>query len=396
MMRISTSWIYQQSVDLMMRGQVQLSRTQAQVASGQRMQLPSDDPIAAARITELQRAQSEVEQWQRNTLAAQNRLTLSEGALADATQILQRLRELAIQGNNGTMGAEARKALAPEAAQLADQLVQLANIRDADGQYLFAGTTNFDQPFIRADGGVQYLGDNQQRLLPIGPATRIADGETGQRVFMGIPGGNGLYAADADAANAGSGIISLGPPVQGAPVVSFTIEFGADGEWEALDGDSNVIASGTHEPGEMLEIGGARVRIDGNPADGDSFQVTAGAMGSVFDIADRMAAALLGTEDDAAAVAVFHSEMNGIMADLDQALGVIIDSRSRVGARLAAIDQQDNLNKDNEVQLERYISELRDVDYASAISKMNQQMVALQAAQASFMRVTGLSLFNYL
>lgn len=394
-MRVSTNWLYQNSVDLMLRNQVSLAKTQEQIGSGKRINSPSDDPIGFARVTEMQRNQLEIDQWNRNTLTAQNRLTLSEGSLAEASKVLQRLRELSVQGNNGVLNSETRANLVAEVTQLSDQLVQIANIRDADGQYLFAGTTNGSAPFMREGGAVSYLGDNQTRFLPIGPASRIADSETGQRVFMSIPSGNGVYSATVDAGNTGSGVISLGPAGQGA-IQGITLEFGPGGTWDALDDTNTVIASGTHAPGDTITVGGMRVKIDGTPAAGDRFAVQQTEMRSMFNVVDRMAAALGGFSDAPEQRAQFHSEMNSVMADLEQSLGSIIDARSRVGARLVAIETQAEMNADTSVQLERYMSEIRDVDYASSISKMNQQMVALQAAQQSFLRVTSLSLFNYL
>jgi flagellar hook-associated protein 3 FlgL len=70
--------------------------------------------------------------------------------------------------------------------------------------------------------------------------------------------------------------------------------------------------------------------------------------------------------------------------------------RSKVGARLNAIDNQSATNEAAIVALETNRSSIEDLDYAEAAAQLNLQLVALQAAQQSFVRIQGLSLFNYL
>ena len=74
----------------------------------------------------------------------------------------------------------------------------------------------------------------------------------------------------------------------------------------------------------------------------------------------------------------------------------MLQVRSEIGARLSSLDAAESAREDQKVELNRMKSELEDLDYAEAITRMNQQLVGLQAAQASYMRIAQLSLFNYL
>jgi flagellar hook-associated protein 3 FlgL len=82
--------------------------------------------------------------------------------------------------------------------------------------------------------------------------------------------------------------------------------------------------------------------------------------------------------------------------DLSMAQDAIVDRRAGFGARLNTIEQADAGRQATGVLLKTSLSELRDVDYAQAISQLNLEMTALQAAQQSFLKIQGLSLFNYL
>ena len=92
----------------------------------------------------------------------------------------------------------------------------------------------------------------------------------------------------------------------------------------------------------------------------------------------------------------FHESMSRIISNIDVALGKVIDSQSAIGARINAIESQENVNEDYLVQLASTLSDTQDLDYTEAISRLEQQQIGLQASQQTFTRIQGLSLFNFL
>ena len=103
-----------------------------------------------------------------------------------------------------------------------------------------------------------------------------------------------------------------------------------------------------------------------------------------------------GTVADTSISETFHQTIARVLDNLDRNLGNVIDTRSRVGARLNSIDDQTNLNEASILQVRETLSSIQDLDFADAISKLEQQTISLQAAQQSFLRIQGLSLFNFL
>lgn len=190
-MRISTSQIFQQSVDAMLDKQRELSKTELQVASGKRILNPSDDPSASVRILDMQEAQQRLLQYQRNADAATARLDQEEAALDSMESLLQRVRELTVQGNNDPTGAEGRAAIAAEVRQLMDSFLQLANTQDANGEYVFAGFQSQTRPFSQDGvGNFSYNGDDGQRMLKIGDSREVAIGDPGS-IFMDLAAAGG-------------------------------------------------------------------------------------------------------------------------------------------------------------------------------------------------------------
>ena len=190
-MRISTSQVFRQSVDAMLDKQRELTQTELQVASGKRILRPSDDPSATVRILDLKEAGQRLAQYQRNADMAVARLDQEETALTGIENLLQRVRELAVQGANDTLNAGDRQAIAAEVRQHLDSFLQLANSRDANGEYLFAGFQSLTEPFSHdGTGGFSYAGDTGQRTVKIGDSREVAVGDPGS-IFMDLPATGG-------------------------------------------------------------------------------------------------------------------------------------------------------------------------------------------------------------
>lgn len=300
-MRISTQQFYRLGVDVMLDQQAKLNASEEQLASGKRVNRPSDDPSAAVQVLKLGEVSDQIAQYQRNAGVAQSRLEQEEVALDGISNLLQRVRELAVQGNNDTNGLENRQAIAYEIREHMESFLQLANSRDANGEYVFAGYRTDSAPYSHDGvGNFTYNGDTGQRRLQIGENRDVAIGDPGQEIFDFIPANGG----------------------------------------------------GTTNVGSII-----------------------------YDLAANYAAG--------------NADPNAI-ADLDAALGRVLDTRAQVGARLAAIDAQRSSNDALDLAVVQVKSSLEDLDYAEAISRFNQQLVGLQASQQAFMKIQNLSLFNFL
>ncbi len=190
-MRISTSWAHQSSVNSMLNQQAKLQQTQMQLSTGKKLLTSSDDPIAAARIIDLNQSIKTTEQYQSNINAARDRLSMEEGVLKGTTDVLQRIQELGIQGLNDTNSPSDRVAIAVEMEELNKQLLGLANTKNANGEYMFAGFKSTTQPFSQDasnPGAYAYAGDANSRSIQIDASRQITDGDPGTNVF-GTPTG---------------------------------------------------------------------------------------------------------------------------------------------------------------------------------------------------------------
>ncbi len=373
--------------------------TQEQVSTGLRVNAPSDDPVAAARIAHLDASLSRLDQYHANAGFARNQLGLEEEALAEVIGNLQRVRELMLQANNASTSSADRDIIAAEIRQQRDALLALANTTDVDGRSLFGGYREGTTPFtIAAGGNVVYNGDQGQRTLQISDSRFVAINDSGADVFQRIPEGNGTFVLSVNPANTGTGTLATSSVVNPSAWVpdTYTVTFLTPTTYEVRNAGSALISSGTFAPSQSLTFQGIEMRIDGSPAAGDRFTVAASAQRDVFATIDRVIAAIDAPATDPAARAQMHSNIGQRLADIDNAIARMTGARGEIGARMRALDQQESLNADFTVHLKTTLSSVRDLDYAEALSRLSQELFGLDAAQQAFARTQSLSLFKYI
>ncbi len=397
-MRISTQGAYQRGVSMMLQLQAALDRTQQQISSGRRLLTPSDDPIAAARALDIKEGISRLDQFERNGNMARTRLSFEESTLGSVNNVMQRVRELAIQANNATQSNESRGLIAVEMREQLDALLELGNQKDGNGRFLFSGNMDQTEPFTRSGPAFSYQGDQGSRLIQIGQSRHIADGDPGSAVFFQIRNGNGVFTANAASTNTGSGVIGAGSVTD--PTMydqdDYTIRFVDATNYEVRDSAAAIVATGTFQSGEVVEFAGIAVSIDGAPEAGDQFDVAPSSYTNAFAILDGLANVVNSSVSGTASRAAMNNEINAGILAIDQAIGSVLNTRTQVGSRLAAVEQQEAANSSAVLTLQETVADLEDLDYAEALSRLSIETTTLQAAQQSFIRTQNLSLFNYL
>ncbi len=399
-MRLSSSQIYQQSVNIMLEQQAKLTEVDQQIASGKRILKPSDDPSATVQILNLNTEVLKLEQYSSNIDAARTQLSQTEEVLRQSGNVLQRARELLLQANNDTLDSNNRKAIAGELSSLKSQLVALANTRDATGEYVFAGFQVGTQPFSEEGKNVVYAGDRAQRMTQVGSGIQMAVRDNGHEVFRNVRTGNGQFVVRADETNTGGAVVNptqIGPFVADTYTVSFSL-VSADTPmtYQVTDSAGAVVAAGDYFEGEFVDVGGARLHFDGMPTNGDTFTVEPSDVRDVFATIQDAVDVLEGFASGTTSTALLHNRLNEGLDNLDQSLSHLLDHRAGVGARMNSLDTQQDVHETNVIQLKESISSLEDLDYAEAVTELNLRLTALQAAQQAYIKIQNISLFQYL
>ncbi|OEY67365.1 flagellar hook-associated protein FlgL [Marinobacter sp. X15-166B] len=309
MIRISSHQVFSGGINRLQELNVDINKTSEQISTGKRVNRPSDDPVAAARILKLNQEMGRIDQYQRNADLANNRLSQEEGALGSMVDVVQRVRELTVQAGNGSLSPDDRKAIAAELKERLGQLSALANTRDASGEYIFSGFQGNTPAFGQnISGDWVYQGDEGQRMLEIDDGVKVAISDNGKDVFVNVPAANPDFFAEAGASNQSGARISTGMVLDQALFnavypddIVITINAGADAFSAALRSDpATPIAGGAYQSGEPIRVAGTQVEITGAAA-GDTFTLKTSDKQSIFTSIEKL---IYGLENQAKAPAV--------------------------------------------------------------------------------------------
>lgn len=379
--------------------QYQLAGVQEQIASGKQVNRPSDDPAQAARLISIREATSQLDQYQRNASIAESQLSLEENALAGVSNTLNRIRELALSSNNGVTDDHTRAAVNAEIEVRLDELYDLANTRDSFGNYLFGGSNNQVAPFS-GQSPVSYAGGDDNHQLALGLGRKMPTGDSGVDVFMRVRNGNGDFSVSADTANSGTGLISHGSVTDASlyDATPYRLEFTSANTYDIFNDNTgaSVLSSVPYTSGEIIEFNGLSTAINGVPDTGDAFFINPSSNQDIFSTVSNFIEALDRSPATSSDSTRMQQDVNEVLVNLDNALDHINVTRAKVGTRLASIDSSREENAGIQLQLERSLAEVEDIDIAEAVSSLQNQANTLEILQKSFARIEGLSVFNYL
>ncbi|WP_322522083.1 flagellar hook-associated protein FlgL [Guyparkeria halophila] len=188
-MRVSTSLMFQQGVQSLQRQQSEMIRAQTDIATGVKLRTADRDPVAFGQASQLTNQQARVDQFLRSNEMATGKIEAQETRLSASTDILQRVRDIAIQANNGANDATSRAALADQLAELRDALAGQANAKDERGEYVFSGTQAGQVPYDAA-GVDQLAGAAQPVDLQVSESDSVTVNRVASDIFNTAPGSN--------------------------------------------------------------------------------------------------------------------------------------------------------------------------------------------------------------
>jgi flagellar hook-associated protein 3 FlgL len=306
-MKISTGLYFDRSTQQLGGVQARLTKVQEQLSTGLQIVKPSDAPDKASLVTRLEGELARQASYQDTLKSVNVRLTAEETALKNTSDVMYRIKELAVQAANDTVGAQDRQSIALEMTNLREQILSLANSQDANGNYLFSGSKAGSPAFSKdSSGRVNYQGDQARMQVNVGD---------NRRMNLNMPGSD-----------------------------AFTRVVRDDGK--------------------------------GNKTGVDFFQAL-----------DDLVSAVKSSDVKA---------MQRGVAEVDTLQNGISEGLGQIGADLTVVDLQTNVLDQVVLRLKTTRSDVEDLDYTEAITRMNKDQLALEAAQSSFAKISQLSLFKFL
>jgi len=394
-MRVSNSMLARISSTALMKRQEDIVSVQSQIASGTKLQKPSDNPMGSAQKIDQETAIAQLEQYNRNITIGQSRLESAELSISSVTDALQRARELSLTAANATNSSYEHRAMASELKMIQQDIYATANGKDSSGNYLFSGTEIKTQPFTGTDT-ISYNGNSESRTIQARNNLLIETSFSGADVFLDIPVSLASHTISTEPANTGSAVVLLEGHDNSPVTSSYSLEFTAPDTYQIINsGDGSVVIPPTATPASgEIDLNGVFLTLEGSPETGDSFLIEPAKNQDVFATFQNIIDALEGSVDSSAGKAQLRQTVNETLTAIDTTLDSLNTQRSLVGTRLQTLDTVKNENDFTNFQLQDTLSEVKDTDLTEAISLLQQHTLALEVLQQTTVRTQSLSLFN--
>jgi flagellar hook-associated protein 3 FlgL len=178
--------------------QQQINTDLEELSSGQSVNLPSDNPAAAALLVQNASQTAEADQYQRSISSVQGEMQEADSTLSSVVTALQRAISLATEGASGTLNASDRQAIATEVQGIQSQLVNLANL-SYQGSFVFAGSATQTAPYVAdatSPSGVDYVGNSETNSITLGNDFTVQTNLPGSQLFSAA--GNNMFQAIQD------------------------------------------------------------------------------------------------------------------------------------------------------------------------------------------------------
>lgn len=407
-MRISTSQLYDRSIQSIVENQADVSDQQQKLSSLKRILRPSDDPVAAAQVIRLTEELDQIKQYQRNGDLLKSSLEQEESVLKGVNTAINRARVLMIQAGNGINSAEDKKAISIEIAQIRDQVFDLMNTQNAAGEFIFAGfqseTPAFSFNPSAAGNKYTYEGDEGGRKFQISNRVQLQSNSSGKEVFADV------FARFNSSITASAGVTSssLNVTQQKAYDNFFNDNYDAvtpannnyratilAGNQIQIDnvGLGVTVATLPFTSGQPFTFKGLKFNIEGSAGGTVDFKLDTPQKKNLAETLNDFVNAL---SDANLPAGVFKEKLADALVGVDNGLQTVANAQSSIGGRINVAQSVYKSNIDLDVTNKAARSKLEDLDYAEAVAELSKQETALKASQLTFSRVTGRSLFDFL
>jgi len=360
-MRVTDRMNFEQVNTNLQKNRSEMADLQNQAATQKRLNKPSDDPVGAARVLGTRSEDRGIQQFVKNIHQARGFLDFTDQSLSEVSEILIRMKELAIQqANDAGANEETRRVAAEEVGQSFSQAIQIGNKKMGE-RYIFGGHQTTTAPFNRVG---DYSGDDGDMHVLINKDASISMNMPGTQVFLG------------------QGIASDGhirPKADMPKSTSEIIEYQQESNGRQQDIEKSQEAEITLRA-PASNVGHSERAVETTAAPNQQ-GVNVLRVIKDFEISLR-------TDDKA--------EIQNSIDQLDAALNQIIQARAQVGARVQTVNQtQESLQKslvDNKVLQ----SQIEDADLFQTVSDITKTDSTLRATLETSGRLVQSSLLDFL
>ena len=415
-MRITNKMLIGNMINYIGTNLGRMDKLQNELATGKKIRVPSDDPIVAARALKLRTDVSEIEQYGRNVQDANSWMDITESTLDDMTDILQRARELAVQGANGTTTPDDTAKIEQEVIQLRRQIIHLGN-STYSGRYIFSGYKTDMPLFDEVTGKFNIdvsLDESIRYEIGIGDSINIniTGGDLFNQGTEALRDTSGSATGDSDIMNLDiqAGVNDVLSLTVDGEAVSVTIPAMVYPSDEALAAALQIETNNTTVTATdiMVTVEGGRLSFKSGSRLYESIISIDGASSAAADLglatttqtdgADIPVSKLIQDFDDmiSALHSGDHEAVGSVLAKMDDNLSNILRIRADVGARMNRLELTENRLMSNNINFTKLMSENEDIDVAETMMNLKNEENVYKSSLSGGARIIMPTLLDFL
>jgi flagellar hook-associated protein 3 FlgL len=407
-MRISTNQIYTQNLRSISANQSALSETQDQLSTGKKLTKPSDDPVGAAKLIRITEELDKITQYNRNTNLLKSSLEQQETVLSSIKDSANRARVLSVQAGNGIMTQDDKNAIASEMKQIRNEIFDLMNSQNSGGEYIFAGyqsqTQAFSYNYANPGNKFSFNGDTGTNIIRVSDSVTLKTSSSGQDIFQNVYARKNFSVDSTSMNNVAQLEVkdhtaferfhqSMYEPGNIANnQLEFTMINASELQVTQL-GTGDILDVVSFASGDKFQYQGMEIEMDANVGQSTIIALDPPQKKNIAETLNDFIEAL---ESDTISAGEFSKRLSDAIVGIDNAMDKISIESSSIGGRLNIADSIYASNLDMEVANKKAQATIEDLDYAEATTRFAKQETALEAALATFPKVSSLSLFQYI
>lgn len=417
-MRLSNNLMYQNNINKILDNQQSVANVQEQVTTGKKYLTTSEAPAAISQGMLYSNKIQTNEQHAKNIDQLNGRLETEETILQSINTNIQQAQELTIQAGNGAYTQDDLESIAAELSEIQKTLANLMNTRSEDGKFIFSGYQDSTQPyqFDSTTGEYTYNGDQGQHVITIAEGVSIKSSDNG---FDTFEKSDARLDVESNTATVSGSITAGTVYVDGQTEFDrfHQDNYNADPTAAATANTYNVVVTpgatvddpDTYEilrdgvslspvqvgevTDEPIDFAGMKIEFEGSAPGQLDFTLEKPHKENVLNTLQSL---ITGLNDGTLEGDNFQQVLADGLVQLQNASEQVVFTQASLGGRMNALERVSDSNLAQDIQNKSNLSDLVEVDMAEAISELTKQETALQASQATFGRLTNLSLFDYL
>lgn len=361
-MRVTNRYLYYQLLKDIGNNTEKLFKLNSQISSGKRIQKPSDDPLGMGEVLNYRTELTALEQHQRTIAYAGGWLDMMDSMLTQTDDLLARTLELATQQASATASAETRENAACEIENIRTMVISLANSKYGN-KYMCGGTQTRDQSFLNIS-----VEDWQENVLAISSSPPSLPQE-GDRYIDSDD--NHIYAyesgvwQDQEEPEAGTAVVVE----EDADLYIYNSEHWVK-QYQGNDSSSSLKI--TKNNTIDISIPGSEIFRNEN--------------GDIVMTLLRLEKALRENDQDG---------VRNEIAQIENCSTIVLNNLAIVGSKTNQLDHTRAILEKNDINIQERLSRVEDLDYAEAITSLQNQQTVYEATLKSAAMITGLSLVDY-